>query len=209
MNVGILLAAGKSSRFENKTPKQLYEINNKKIISYSIDVMSECLDEIIIVTNSYCLDKISMTKNGTIIINDLDCRLSSIKAALNYLDNKKVENIIIHDSARPFIKKEHIDDLLISCNEFPYSQYVLKLVNGLAKKTDFGYEIPDRSQYIELCTPQAVDFSLYSYIFNKYIDSPYKVTCELLPILDKLKIKYNLIEGSLKYLRKITTIDDI
>ena len=209
MNIGILLAAGKSSRFENHTPKQLHLINDKTIVSYSIDIMSECLDKLIVVTNSDCVNKISIPKNATISINDFDCRLASIKAALNHIGNKDVRNIVIHDSARPFIRKEHIENLLISCNNFPYSQYVLKLVNGLARKTEAGYEIPDRSQYVELCTPQAVDYTLYSYIFNKYIDSQNRMTCELLPILDKFNIKYNLIEGSLKYLRKITTIDDI
>ena len=209
MNVGILLAAGKSLRFKKDTLKQLHLINDKTIVSFSIDVMSECLDELIVVTNSFCFNKISIPKNASIIINDFDCRLSSIKSALNYIGNKNVHNIVIHDSARPFIRKEHIENLLISCNDFPYSQYVLKLVNGLARKTEYGYEIPDRSQYIELCTPQAVDYTLYSYIFNKYIDSQNRMTCELLPILDRLNIKYNLIEGSLKYLRKITFIDDI
>ena len=209
MNIGILLAAGKSTRFDNKIPKQLYEIENKPIISYSIDVMSECLDELVIVSNSYCVDKISIPKNATVVINDIDCRLSSIKAALKHIENKEVKNIVIHDSARPFIKKEHIENLLVSCEKFLYSQYILKLVNGLAKKTESGYEISDRSEFIEICTPQAVDYKLYDYIFRKYIDGPNKVTCELLPILDKLEIKYNLINGSLKYLRKITTIDDV
>lgn len=209
MNIGILLAAGKSTRFDSKSPKQLYEIDNKPIISYSIDVMSECLDELVIVSNSYCVEKISIPKNATIIINDIDCRLSSIKAALNHIENKEVKNIVIHDSARPFIKKEHIENLLVSCEKFLYSQYVLKLVNGLAKKTEYGYEISDRSQFIELCTPQAVDYKLYSYVFRKYIDEPNKVTCELLPMLDRLGVKYNLINGSVKHLRKITTIEDI
>jgi 2-C-methyl-D-erythritol 4-phosphate cytidylyltransferase len=209
MNIGILLAAGKSTRFDSKNPKQLYEIDNKPIISYSIDVMSECLDELVIVSNSHCAEKILPSKNTTIVINDIDCRLSSIKAALNYIENKEVKNIVIHDSARPFIKKEHIENLLISCESFLYSQYVLKIVNGLVKKTKSGYEISDRTQFIELCTPQAVDYKLYDYIFRKYIDEPNKVTCELLPILDKLEIKYNLINGSVKHLRKITTIDDV
>ena len=79
----------------------------------------------------------------------------------------------------------------------------------MAKKTEYGYEISDRSQFIELCTPQAVDYKLYSYVFRKYIDEPNKVTCELLPMLDRLGVKYNLINGSVKYLRKITTIEDI
>ena len=32
MNIGIILAAGNSTRFDNETPKQLYLINDKPII---------------------------------------------------------------------------------------------------------------------------------------------------------------------------------
>jgi 2-C-methyl-D-erythritol 4-phosphate cytidylyltransferase len=39
MIVGIILAAGTSSRFKSDTPKQLYSINNKPIIEYSIDML--------------------------------------------------------------------------------------------------------------------------------------------------------------------------
>jgi hypothetical protein len=43
-----------------------------------------------------------------------------------------------------------------------------------------------------------------------YIAKPdERINWEIIPLLDLLKIKYNLIEGHIKYLRKITTIDDI
>ena len=96
MNIGILLAAGKSLRFEKDTPKQLYKINDKTIVSHSIDLMSECLDELIVVTNSDCANKISIPKNATIAINDFDCRLASIKAALNHMGKKYHEYVLKH-----------------------------------------------------------------------------------------------------------------
>jgi len=49
MNVGIILAAGMSTRFNSQVPKQLFEINDKPIIQYSIDVLEKCVDDIIIV----------------------------------------------------------------------------------------------------------------------------------------------------------------
>ena len=52
MNVGIILAAGKSSRFNNSIPKQLYTINGNPIINHSIDILNQLLDEVIIITNS-------------------------------------------------------------------------------------------------------------------------------------------------------------
>jgi 2-C-methyl-D-erythritol 4-phosphate cytidylyltransferase len=96
MNIGIILAAGNSTRFDNETPKQLYLINDKPIINHSTDILSQSLDEVIIVTNTYCYDKIKT--DHTILINDVDDRIESIKVALDYIGNKKYKNIIIQAS---------------------------------------------------------------------------------------------------------------
>ena len=44
MNIGVILAAGKSSRFDNSIPKQLFPINNKPLINHSIDILTQTLD---------------------------------------------------------------------------------------------------------------------------------------------------------------------
>ena len=207
MNIGILLAAGNSSRFDSETPKQLYQIDGKEIIHHSIDTMSQSLDEIIVVSNSSCCDKIKT--DAVVLINDVNCRLQSIKKALDYIGNKKVSNIIIHDSARPFITKDHIDNLLASSKKFLYSQYYLKLTNGFVKKTETGHEVVDRDQFIELCTPQIIDYGLFNFVFRKYIDGPDSIACEFITMANFFGIEYNLIEGYYKHLRKITTINDV
>ena len=53
MNVGVILAAGNSTRFQNEVPKQLYSINNKPIINHSIDILSQSLDEVIVEIAEY------------------------------------------------------------------------------------------------------------------------------------------------------------
>jgi 2-C-methyl-D-erythritol 4-phosphate cytidylyltransferase/2-C-methyl-D-erythritol 2,4-cyclodiphosphate synthase len=205
MNIGIILAAGNSTRFNNETPKQLYLLNGKPIINYSIDVLSECLDEIIIVTNTYCSDKINT--NHTILINDVDDRINSIKVALDYIGGKSYNNILIHDAARPFITTEMINKLLESSKTYKHSQYGLELINGLVRKNDLGWEVAPREDFMELCSPQITDFELFKDIFINYIET--KKDCEILPIICNLQYNYNLIKGSYKYLKKITNIDDI
>ena len=205
MNIGIILAAGNSTRFDNKTPKQLYLINDKPIINNSIDILSQSLDEVIIVTNTYCSDKIKT--NHTILVNDIDDRIESIKVALYYIGDKKYNNILIHDAARPFITTDMISELLESSKKYQHSQYYLELVNGLAKKNDFGWEVAPREDFIELCSPQITNFELFKNIFTNYIEN--KIDCEILPIICNLQYDYNLIKGSNKYLRKITTLEDI
>jgi len=205
MNIGIILAAGNSTRFDNETPKQLYLIDDKPIINHSIDILNQCLDEVIIVTNTYCSDKIKT--RHTILINDIDNRIESIKVALDYIGDKKYNNILIHDSARPFITTDMISELLESSKTYQHSQYYLELVNGLVRKNEIGWEVAPREDFIELCSPQITDFETFKYIFTNYIET--KKDCEILPIICELKYNHNLIKGSSKYLRKITTTDDI
>ena len=174
-NIGILLAAGYSSRFKGSN-KQLYEINGKSIISFSIDLLSHNLDRLIIITNSTNVKKISNLidcDNVILLVNDIDSRIKSIRTAVDHLSKEDVCNILIHDAARPFITQNHIDQLLISSKTHLYSQYYLNLVNGLAKRVESGgYEIVNRSDYIELCTPLIADYKSYSDIFKRYVDVP-------------------------------------
>jgi len=209
MNIGILLAAGRSSRF-GENDKQLYEINGKSIISFSIDLLSSNLDELVIVANSTNVSKISnivTCKNVTLLVNDIDSRIRSIGTAIYYLSKESTCNIIIHDAARPFITQNHIDELLATSGSYLYAQYYLGLTNGLAKATKSGYEIVDRSQYIELCTPLIANYKSYSEIFKSSVDIQ-GGSIEVLPILCSRNMPYKLIEGSHRHLRKITTIED-
>ena len=208
MNTGIILAAGNSTRFNQATPKQLYKIDNKPMLWYSIYAMS-ILDEIIIVTNSKCAkaikEQVKQTPTLKLVTNNKDCRLASIKTAVIHTNNSS-KNIIIHDAARPHINRTHIKTLLKSSKKYAYSQYCLRLTNGLIKQNETGIECLDRDQYIELCTPIIADYNLFKFIFNTYIG---KNHYEVLSIIDSFKIPYNLIEGSNRHLRKVTTIDDV
>jgi 2-C-methyl-D-erythritol 4-phosphate cytidylyltransferase len=205
MNIGIILAAGNSTRFNNEDPKQLYLLKNKPVINYSIDILNQCLDEVIIVTNTYCSDKIN-TKH-TILVNDIDDRIESIKVALDFIGDKKYSNILIQDAARPFITLDMVNELLESSKTNQHSQFYLELVNGLARKNELGWEVAPREDFIELCSPQITDFEIFKYIFTNYIEA--KKDCEILPVICELNHSYNLIKGSSKYLKKITNIDDI
>jgi 2-C-methyl-D-erythritol 4-phosphate cytidylyltransferase len=205
MNVGIILAAGKSTRFESENPKQLHEINGLPIVNHSINTLSSTLDEVIIITNTHCLEKIHTDKK--ILVNDIDDRILSIKTGIDYLKGSKWDNIVIHDAARPFITKETINQLIISQKDHVHSQYYLPLVNGLAKLNKEGvWEIPDRDKHIQLCSPQITKFDLFLDLFQDYIET--KKECEILTIVSTLRMGFNLILGD-KNIRKVTNYGDL
>jgi 2-C-methyl-D-erythritol 4-phosphate cytidylyltransferase len=201
MNIGIILAAGRSTRFDHEIPKQLYPIGDKPMVQHSIDLLTKHLDKVIIVTNSELSDQIS----GDIVINDKDSRIESIKVALEKIDT--CHNLLIHDAARPYVTDWMMEELLEGSVRNIHSQFYLPLMNGLAKKNFIGYQVPNREDFIELCSPQITNFDFFKHVFKNYIQTGDE--CEVLPVVSRFELKYDLIQGHYKYLRKITTIEDI
>ena len=99
-NYFIILAAGKGTRFGTKIPKQFQLYKNKPLFMHSIDtaINSNLFKKIVLVLNKPNLFK--KIKNVEVIKGGKERYLSS-KKALNYLRNKKVNNVFVHDAARP------------------------------------------------------------------------------------------------------------
>jgi len=208
LNVGILLAGGNSTRFNNKTAKQLYIINNKPIIEYSLDSMCKLLNFVVVITNSKLFNDISKLqskyKNIIVLINDIDCRLESIWAGLRYLKKKNVNKIIIHDSARPYLREYHYINLLNSNKA--YAQYCQKITNGL-----YNYELDDinRDNYVQLCSPLVINYKLAFFIYKNYMKKKNRITWEFIFIIKLLNIDYEFLFDTETYLKKITFFSDV
>tara|TARA_Y100001970_G_scaffold2234_1_gene2643 strand:+ start:753 stop:1856 length:1104 start_codon:yes stop_codon:yes gene_type:complete len=100
-NYFIILAAGKGIRFGSKVPKQFIQYKNKPLFMHSIDtaIKSNLFKKIILVLNKPNFFK----KNKIVeVIKGGNERYISSKKALDYLKNKKVNNVFIHDAARPY-----------------------------------------------------------------------------------------------------------
>lgn len=232
MNIAVILAAGTSQRFLQQTPKQLHLLNNKPIINYSIETFLNTenpISLILIVTNSKCYEEMLNIKNQyymyskvkmVFLINDVSCRIESINTALNFIKNNwkttgiqnNQLNIIIHDSARPFIKPIHIDKLLNQMyGNIVYSQYYLKLVNGLLCLEN--HQTINRDNYIEICTPLCINYAVLKNLMKNYINKKNsaggRIYYEFIPILKDIGLQYTFLEGHHNYLRKITTIEDL
>jgi len=98
-NCFILLAAGKGKRFKSKLAKQFINYKNKPLFMHSIDkaLKSNLFKEIVIVTNN----KIKLKNKKIKVIKGGKERYQSSQKALEYIKNKKLKNVFIHDAARP------------------------------------------------------------------------------------------------------------
>jgi 2-C-methyl-D-erythritol 4-phosphate cytidylyltransferase len=194
--IGIILAAGTSSRFNCNIPKQLYCINDTPILEYSINSMIKLVDKLIIVINKDIVlkDIIVKYKNIIIIENNINERKTSLNICIKYIQKNlnNVDKVIIHDSARPFVTKTYFEELLKQKEK--YNQYALSLTNGLYNTQS---KLPvNRDEYIELCTPICISYDIL------------KIQ-ETDEILDSIVYPPHFLFGTYNILKKITTIDDI
>ena len=102
-NFFVILAAGKSKRFNKKIAKQFYNYRNKEIIDHSIDksLNSKLFKKIIIVTNNLNYFKKKKYPSIIKVIKGGKERSDSSLNALKYLKKYKPKNVFIHDAARP------------------------------------------------------------------------------------------------------------
>jgi 2-C-methyl-D-erythritol 4-phosphate cytidylyltransferase len=194
MIIGIILAAGTSSRFKSDTAKQLYSINNKPIIEYSIDNMIHLVDKIIIVINKNITLPFTKQSKMVILENNINHRKDSLNIAIKYIKDNFIntQKVIIHDAARPYVTQLYFEKLLQNTSK--YTQYVLQLTNGLYNI--YTNSPVNRDSYIELCTPICISFDIL------------KIQ-ETDEIIDSINIKPDFIYGHYNILKKITIIEDI
>ena len=102
-NYFVILAAGKSKRFNKKIPKQFFNYRNKEIIDHSIEksLNSKLFKKILIVSNNLKHLKKKKYPHSISIIKGGKERSDSSLKGLKYLKRYKPKNVFIHDAARP------------------------------------------------------------------------------------------------------------
>jgi 2-C-methyl-D-erythritol 4-phosphate cytidylyltransferase len=121
-NIAVILAAGTGERSGFDTPKQLIKLAGRPIVEHTILAFEKCqsIEEIIVVTNAECIDKIeaivsnrSFRKVKRIILGGKE-RYESSMAAINASAPGIDEDVrlIFHDAVRPLVTERIIEDVV-------------------------------------------------------------------------------------------------
>ena len=176
--VYIILAAGLSERFKserNNIEKQFYLINKKSILEICIEnfIKLNVNDKLFIVVsaNRYKdVFKICNKYNLPPPIIGGKTRQESVFKALIKIENYKPKNVIIHDSARPYINKNVIQNLKYNMrSNISCVVPTLKVADTITEnKTNQKIKYLDKKNYLLIQTPQICNF-------NKLINAHRKV----------------------------------
>ncbi len=124
MNIAIILAGGIGSRIGSEVPKQFVELSGQMMIMHSMEPFgrSVYVNNILIVAADEWRDRIEDAVADDPLISEKilgfsdpgDNRQLSIYNALKEIEQMglgdMVDNVIIHDAARPFVTQEMIEE---------------------------------------------------------------------------------------------------
>ena len=158
-NCFILLAAGKGKRFNSKEKKQFINYKNEPLFMHSIKKAkkSKLFRKIVLVTNKQIkIPNVNVIKGGKE-------RSDSSFKALQYLKNKKIKNVFIHDAARPNFSINLLNNLKKHLNK---NKAVVPYINT-NNSTKYAYRNKvinlKRERVLLTQTPQCFDYkTLYN-----------------------------------------------
>lgn len=210
---GIIVAAGNSTRFGQGKNKNLFEINQKPIISYSIEMFNKSskIKDIILVIKpeekeyfENIVKEIHLNKHIK-YVNGGQTRMESVYNALKETD---ADIVMIHDGARPKIKEEYIDKCLEQMEDFKGTTIAVKSKDTIKICDDNGVviETTKRANTYLIQTPQCFERETLINLHEKFKGDE-EITDDCM-VLEKGGYKIKVVEGDYTNI-KVTTFDDL
>ena len=204
------MAAGTGERMNSDIPKQFIEINGLPIIIHTYKVFQAIKGlKIYIVLPNKGFDKWNKyiseyIDKDTEIIKGGSQRNISVRNGVNAIISD--EGLVgIHDGVRPFISIDLISKLFDEAekegNAIPFTNSVnsMRKIDG---KKNFSV---DRSQYVQIQTPQVFKTKLIKDSLNNIKKDNYTDEASL---IEEIGLKINLVKGEIENI-KITTNSDL
>lgn len=206
----IILAAGSGSRTGLEMNKVFIEINGKKVLDYSVDFFKNHKDcnEIVLVCSNNDFNFIYATYSEVVdvIITGGSTRQSSVYKGLN---KATLDYVLIHDSARPFILEDCINQLVENVKETKASTLAVFVKDTIVNINGnrLGKTL-HRSELLAIQTPQAFYKDLVLKAHEKARDNAYLGTDDTGLVARFTNVTPAYVIGDYRSI-KLTTKEDI
>ncbi len=204
MKIGcVIAAAGDGSRFGAK--KQFAKINGRFVIDYSVDVLKQFCDDMVIIVKKEDEEFIRNIFSFAKIVIGGERRMDSVYNGLCAVD---CDIVLVHDAARPLISRKLVNDIINtakvkkSCIPVVKIAETVKYGDGRAIKKTINRDNLYLSQ-----TPQAFDYGMLKNCYDKIISKGITYTDES-NIWEEFYGSASFVTGDRKNI-KITTKEDL
>lgn len=216
MNGVIIVAAGTGSRMKANINKQFIKLNDKEIITYTIEKFynNKNINDIVIVVKE---DEVEFFKKEILVkynFNNIKIayggkeRQDSVYNGIKVLD-KNCKYVLVHDGARPFVNEDIINRSLEEVQKYK-SVVVGVPVKDTIKVVNNNNDIvdtPNRSTLWSVQTPQTFDYSVIKRAYEDAFDNNFYGTDDAM-LVERIGYTVKMIYGSYNNI-KVTTPEDI
>jgi 2-C-methyl-D-erythritol 4-phosphate cytidylyltransferase len=215
----IIVAAGKGIRMDDKVRKQYLLLDNRPLISHTIEVFDECnmIDEIFLVVpeedfvfcNENILNQQNFQKKVSLVAGGAK-RQDSVYNGLLAIDNIIDDSIVvIHDGVRPFIRSEQLSESITCATDYDACIFGIPAYDTLKRVNSSGFieDTIERKDIWFAQTPQAFKYNLIKRAHENAIRAGINGTDDAM-LVELIGIKVKVIRGS-RCNVKITTKEDL
>jgi 2-C-methyl-D-erythritol 4-phosphate cytidylyltransferase len=208
-NVNVIITAGGTSQRYGVENKLFEDLNGKPVIKHSVDLFTEMGYDIVITSHLSFIEemqKIFENYQNIQIIQGGISRQQSVYRGLKALQDKNCDFVIIHDAARPLIKKETVEKCLQKAYETKAAIIAVHTTDTI-KTTDINKKItgtPNRTTLINVQTPQIFDYQL---ILSEHAKHQDKTLTDDASLLEASNIDIYYVEGEYSNIKITNKID--
>ncbi|HYT49819.1 MAG TPA: 2-C-methyl-D-erythritol 4-phosphate cytidylyltransferase [Pyrinomonadaceae bacterium] len=217
MNVAIVVAGGKGTRFGGNRPKQFLELNGAPLIVQTLRQFERCteIESVIVVLPAEemagfqsLIEKFDLKKVSHVVTSG-DSRAQSVRNGLATIDQADI--VAVHDGVRPLVTPEEIDRVVRAARASgaailvaPIGDTVKEIDNSQVKRT-----LP-RQDLRRALTPQCFRFEILKRAYDCLAEiesSGTEVTDDSF-LVERLDVEIVAVEGSARNI-KITNQEDL
>jgi 2-C-methyl-D-erythritol 4-phosphate cytidylyltransferase len=213
----IIVAAGKGIRMGDEVRKQYLFLDDRPVISHTIEAFDKCdmIDGIFLVVpeedfefyNNTILNLKNFQKEVNLVPGGAE-RQDSVYNGLLSIDN--TDNIvIIHDGVRPFIRSEQLSECISYATDYDACIFAVPAYDTLKRvnSSEFIEDTIERRNIWLAQTPQAFKYKIIRNAHENARQLSITGTDDAM-LVELLGIKVKVIKGS-RYNVKITTKEDL
>ena len=184
----VIPAAGIGSRMNAQRPKQYLEINGRSVLEHTLDcfIHHPRVSGVVVAIadhDNYWPGLTITAERPVLTVKGGDERCHSVLNALQGLSELAEAHdwVLVHDAARPCLRKEDLDKLLITMATHPVGGLLGIPVNDTLKRVDHVMTVEttvDRKMLWRALTPQMFRYGMLQEALNKALADGYLVTDE-------------------------------
>jgi len=218
MNVAIIVAGGKGTRFGGHRPKQFLEINGTPIIVHTLRQFEHAqeIDRVVVavpaeeVNTFRSVVEESNLKKVSQVVAGGDTRAQSVKCGLASIETADV--VGVHDAVSPLVTPEEIDQVVLAAVNNSGAAILVAPVSDTIKEVDHNWIVRTvaRAQLRRALTPQCFRFDILkrAYADLEEIESLRIDVTDDSFLVERLGVPITIVKGSARNI-KIANQEDL